>query len=254
MPYPLSARAALKASGGRPPPGPVGRGRALGGPGCPGARSVRSVRSAPWSPATPSGAASAHGTAAYKHADRQRAGCQCLGALLGRLRTGHQVGIYIEWVLCREPHHLPRQPTRSISPGRPRPGLRCARDIHIYIQGTQPAWSLAPSWSRLWRAGPGARPVHCPVPRALEPSSPRARARLPANRTIPHSPRRPAPFPLSLIPSPPRRLPSVHLSLPTGECSGPTGTASQSPRAPPPSLGEAPPPRASVPTPRATTR
>ena len=35
------------------------------------------------------------------------------------------------------------------------PGLLCARDIHIYIQGTQPAGSLAPSWSGLWRAGPG---------------------------------------------------------------------------------------------------
>lgn len=60
--------------------------------------------------------------------------------------------------------------------------------------GTQPARSLAPSWSRLWRAG-----------------------------------RDPARHPFSLIPFPPRRLPSVHLLLPTGECSGPTEAGAQSP-------------------------
>ena len=85
------------------------------------------------------------------------------------------------------------------------PGLLCARDIHIYIQGTQPAGSLAPSWSGLWRAGPG---------------DPRFDASEP-HRTVLHASqggpgRRPgpprtaaAPAPPSPVPFLPRRLPSV---------------------------------------------
>jgi hypothetical protein len=277
---PWASRAALKAGGGapspgprgpryalspkregrvkgwggeRPPPGPVGRGMpcplsaraavGAGGGGVP-RRSVSSVSVVipcyplwggqhPW----------------YRHLPACRPPGSWLavsGCPPGPVRYGSPGGeIYIEWVLCSEPHHLhhlPRQPTASIDPGRPRPGRLCARDIHIYIQGTQ---------------------LPRPLPRAFEPSrdATPSRARLPADRTItPRQPRGPGdaqdapgaraprrlpplvaqrPNPSSPIPSPPRRLPSAHLSLPTGECSGPTGTASQGPRAPPPSLGEA---------------
>ena len=145
--------AALKAWGGRPPLGLEGRGRGLGGP-----RSAPALRRPPSLPSLPSL------LSLLSLLVGSVGSVSGLGALLGRLRTGHRVGIYIEWVLLREPHHLPRQPTEVD------PGLLCARDIHIYIQGTQPARSLAPSWSGLWRAGPG---------------DPRFDS-TPANRTAPH--------------------------------------------------------------------
>lgn len=67
---------------------------------------------------------------------------------------------------------------------------------------TQPARSLAPSWSKALARWTG--------------------------------PRR---HPFSLIPFPPRRLPSVHLSLPTGECSGPTRDRRPEPLPPTPGGG-----------------
>lgn len=70
---------------------------------------------------------------------------------------------------------------------------------------TQPARSLAPSWSKALARWTG--------------------------------PRR---HPFSLIPFPPRRLPSVHLSLPTGECSGPTRDRRPEPLPPTPGGGGTP--------------
>ena len=128
---------------------------------------------------------------------------QCLGALLGRLRTGHRVGIYIEWVLLREPHHLPRQPTRST--------------LDSSAPGTSIYTSRAPNRPGLWR----------PPGRGFGALDLGTRDSTPANRTAPSStpakgarggaqdPRvRRGHLP---PPPPPRRVPSLrgasHLSI-----------------------------------------
>lgn len=132
--------------------------------------------------------------------------------------------IYIEWVLDREPHHLPHQSTKSTLETHIYTSSRGPSPCHHHHPatpspaGAQPARSLAPS---LGRPAP-ERPL-----RRLDLVAPAATPGRPA--PSPRSGSTPFPLPFPPIPFPPRRLPSIHLLLPTGECSGPTETGAQSP-------------------------